>query len=1102
MKEKNLNTVRKLHECIRELEEANRQLAEQADDIVLLSMISERLMEMTDHTSIIQFVLEKISVLKDISFIAFGLLPVGEQIILKSQYASFSDRDDVLKKIQLKKSSRNKLSGNGSVVKINLLGDTTNNEVLLDFDGFEFKPSFVLLVGTQLLSTSGFFLFVDDKENAEEKLDDFLSVLIQINNLVSSRFENLRLAENLKRQNQWLVEEVNRKTADLREKLNYQLHINETSLDGVLIHNKGTIEYVNPAALKILEAKQTEDVLGRSIFDFLPENVAERKNIQRRIQNVLQNNRVMPFRETKVVTAKGHLRILEVGGIPFIDGKNTLVHLTLHDVTDKKEMERELAEERNLFMGGPTVVFKWIDGAEWPVYYVSSNVFEQFGYRPEELLHGKVNYDSMIHPDDRLRIEEEIKQFKAKGIYQYEQQYRLCHADGSYRQVMDFTIFHPAKDGKAYYHGYVIDITKQVEAEKALTMSQSRYQAIVEYSFEGIGLINDQYTFTYVNPNLCKIVGYPCNEIVGTDFRVFLSPDSLKLVTQRYKMRQEGKDIPPRYELSIIRKDGSMRYVEISSSVIKDEEDHSVTLIQLIDITERKLAEEEIKKTNELLKQNYQSLQAVQNIMEAVQLPFDLASLAKRTLEALSHFSGTPSVGFFVLSKADNLLELVDAVEFPEDILIHTQTIPLNNSLSGLAVKQKKVIVSANLLQEKKIRPHAVESFSKHGYKATMSVPLLYQDEVLGVINLLFNNRLEFIQNEIETFQTIGKTLGLALANVNHMEALEKEIVQRITTEDSLRESEEKFRVAFHNSLDAISLTTPEGKYIDVNRGFLKITGYVRHEVIGKTAGEINIWKDNKQRQQVVDDLLKQKVINNLPVSFIMKNGRIVDALLSVQYLRLQGNPYLLMTARDITDIVRMQQSLRENEEKFRLTFNHASDAMFLLEVDEAGPPVIHDLNETACKLHQYTRSELIDRPMSLLMAESILFDVKERVQRIMKGESLLFESQHRKKDGSIFPIEISAQKVTIGDKVYILSIDRDISERKKTEHELRLYREELEKLVKERTVELEQVNQSLYLKNKELTRYNDLFINREFRIKELREEVRMLKKKIENGNW
>ena len=126
--------------------------------------------------------------------------------------------------------------------------------------------------------------------------------------------------------------------------------------------------------------------------------------------------------------------------------------------------------------------------------------------------------------------------------------------------------------------------------------SEERFRSIVENSQAGIMILDDAYHFIYVNDELCRISGYSRKELIGQDFRQFLDEESKQLVADRYIRRQRGEKVSPRYEFNFVRKDGRKRRVEISSAVIKDSAGEVRTVAQILDITERKQAEEDFKR--------------------------------------------------------------------------------------------------------------------------------------------------------------------------------------------------------------------------------------------------------------------------------------------------------------------------------------------------------------------------------------------------------------------------------------------------------------------------------------------------------------------------
>ncbi len=130
------------------------------------------------------------------------------------------------------------------------------------------------------------------------------------------------------------------------------------------------------------------------------------------------------------------------------------------------EQEEALRDERRMFIGGPTVVFKWIAREGWPVEYVSPNVLCQFGYTVEDFTSGKVLYADIVHPDDLERVAGEVRNHSESGVPSFEQEYRIVRADGEYRWLYDFTVVKRDDSGNiTHYQGYVHDITERKRAE-------------------------------------------------------------------------------------------------------------------------------------------------------------------------------------------------------------------------------------------------------------------------------------------------------------------------------------------------------------------------------------------------------------------------------------------------------------------------------------------------------------------------------------------------------------------------------------------------------------------------------------------------------------
>ncbi|MFA4861119.1 PAS domain S-box protein [Methanoregula sp.] len=131
------------------------------------------------------------------------------------------------------------------------------------------------------------------------------------------------------------------------------------------------------------------------------------------------------------------------------------------------------------------------------------------------------------------------------------------------------------------------------------------------------------------------------------------------------------------------------------------------------------------------------------------------------------------------------------------------------------------------------------------------------------------------------------------------------------------------------------------------------------------------------------------------------------------------------------------EQKIEESEKKYRLLFERAGDAIFLLDADGEEQGAIIAANKAAADMHGFTIEELQRMKITDLDSPAERSRAPERFIQILDGVWLHGELTHLKKDGTEFPVEVSSGKFDLGTKRYILVIDRDISERKKTDDAL-----------------------------------------------------------------
>ena len=158
-------------------------------------------------------------------------------------------------------------------------------------------------------------------------------------------------------------------------------------------------------------------------------------------------------------------------------------------------------------------------------------------------------------------------------------------------------------------------------------------------------------------------------------------------------------------------------------------------------------------------------------------------------------------------------------------------------------------------------------------------------------------------------------------------------------------------------------------------------------------------------------------------------------------FLREPGVAAVVANYRDITERKRAEQALRASEQRFRTFVDHAADAFFMH--DERAR--VLDVNRRACETLGYTRDELIGMTPSDFDPDFTPARREALRRQLDAGMTGIFESRHRRKDGTTFPVEVRVQPFWEGGQRCVVSLARDITERKRAEEALRQAKEAAE---------------------------------------------------------
>ncbi len=263
-----------------------------------------------------------------------------------------------------------------------------------------------------------------------------------------------------------------------------------------------------------------------------------------------------------------------------------------------------------------------------------------------------------------------------------------------------------------------------------------------------------------------------------------------------------------------------------------------------------------------------------------------------------------------------------------------------------------------------------------------------------------------------------------------------RDIRERKKAEAELRFSEQKFMKTFHASPDAILLTSlPEGRILEVNEGTVRLTGYSVTELVGRTTVELDLWTDPAARDAYLARVMEHGRVNNVEVLFRTRSGALLTTLISGTTLQLHSRPCLVSIVRDISDRKRAEEALRESEARFSSVF-HSSPMS--IAVNRMRDSRFVDVNEAWESLTGYSRQEAVGRTI----AEMNLWadpDNRDRLLAFLGDEGRIRqeEFQLRTKTGGRVDMLLSAERITLADEAYLITIAVDITDRKRAEKDL-----------------------------------------------------------------
>jgi len=257
---------------------------------------------------------------------------------------------------------------------------------------------------------------------------------------------------------------------------------------------------------------------------------------------------------------------------------------------------------------------------------------------------------------------------------------------------------------------------------------------------------------------------------------------------------------------------------------------------------------------------------------------------------------------------------------------------------------------------------------------------------------------------------------------------------QKKQAEEALKQSEERYRNIVETSYEGIVIGSPQGEILFANKRFSEMLGYQLKEIIGRTDTDFMYDDQINKVEEIRKKLDEGKALMN-EFRFRRKDETLLLTQCNTSPIFDQNGKYTgnLAMHIDITKRKRAEEELKLQEEQRKTIIQTAMDGFWIVDLKGR----LNEVNETYCMMSGYTAAELMTINITDLEDREDVRDTGIHIQKITEQGEDRFETRHRRKDGSVFDVEISAQYRPIGEGQLVVFL-HDITKRKRAEESLR----------------------------------------------------------------
>jgi PAS domain S-box-containing protein len=761
-----------------------------------------------------------------------------------------------------------------------------------------------------------------------------------------------------------------------RERKEFKLIIDSAPIIVFYKDKDGKFVRVNKALAESLQIPE-EEFVGNTVFDLYSAEIAQAMTNDD--QEVLKSGRPKLNIIEQYESTSG-IRWVQTDKVPIVDKDGLPVGLIgfAQDITERKQMEEALKQSEEKYRSILEDMSEGYWEADLNGKFTSFNdaTCRLLGYSDKEM--AGLNYQDYISPEDLDRFYKTFNQDYVPGTPISNLHYQITRKDGSKRFIESSISTRINDKGEIIgFRGVSRDITKRMQMEEALRQSEEKYRTILEDMEEAYYETDLAGNFTFVNDALCRQLGYPRDESIGMNYHVYIPPEDIERVFNIFnEVYLTGRPIAL-FSNKEIKKDGTPIIAEISILPLRNEKGEIIGFRGVgRDATERLRMEWALRESEE----KYRS---VLERMEEAYSEVDLAGNFTFFNDALRRHLGYSREELMGMNyRVYTEPEMIDEVYKAYNHLYRTG---------------------------KPIKLFAIKEIRKDGTRMIAEISV------------------SPIRNEA--------------GDITGFRQLSRDITERMQMEESLRRSEERYRTVLEDMEEAYYELDLAGNFTFFNDAMCRQLGYSKEELMGMNYKLYTPAEDVQKGIKAFNKVYRTgKPLYLSPLKRLRKDGTIAFAECSSFPLRNEKGETIGFRGivRDVTARLRMEEALRQSEERYRTILEEMEEPYF--EMDLAGRFTF--FNNAMCRRLGYSREELMGMHYKVYTPpeeNEKVFATFNKVYRTGEPAKLLDITTIRK-DGtrnlsetSILPLRNEQGEIT-----RFRGVTRDLTERKRAEEERR----------------------------------------------------------------